>query len=467
MIRRPRSLTTTGVLILLLATAVAAAASVALLLTRNSVVIADTEVEFLTQRARALALGLRRSETGEWRLQLPRDLAGRFDPRYARSFYAVRDRSGHAILSSMDPVPGEVPMVLPNGDAEELATFRVRRGGMMLQGISVGVEVEGVPLVIQVADNIEHPDRIADDLSADFLGRVSWVVLPVFAALAAVAFGILRLCMRPIEALSRRAAALSGGDISERLPEEGTPRELLPLVRAMNAALDRAERAHAAQRSFTAEAAHQMRTPLAVLKTHAELIQDRRTGEKLGADVAALERIVEQLLALAEVDAAGNDPGGGAVDLAALAEAAVGFLDPLAARQGVDLVLDAPSGPVLVQGHEEPLYQAILNLLQNAIDHSPPGGTVRIGVRPPGTVEVADQGPGVPEHQRHLVFRRFWRAQSDRAGQRRGAGLGLAIVQRVAELHRGTVAVEASPGGGALFRLSMPAGDAMGGRAGA
>jgi len=459
MTRRPRSLTARGVLILLFATAAAAAAAVGLLFNRNSVVIADAEVEALATRANELALGLRRNEVGDWQLQLPRHVAGRFDPAYRRSFYAVRDQSGRPILSSMDPMPGEVPMVLPNSEVEELATFRVRRGGILLQGVSIPVAVEGTPLIIQVADNIEHPDRIVDDLSADFLRRVSWVVLPVFAALAVVAFATLRLCMRPIEALSRQAATLPDGRIGERLPEDGTPREILPLVSAMNAALERAERAYAAQRNFTAEAAHQMRTPLAVLKTHAELIQDRRAGEMLGADVVALERIVEQLLALAEVDAAENGSGSAPVDLAALAEAAMRFLDPLAARQGVDLMLEAPPDPVLVQGHEEPLYQAILNLLQNAIDCSPRGGTVSVRVQVPGTVAVADQGLGVPEHQRHLVFRRFWRAQSDRAGRRRGAGLGLAIVQRVAELHRGSVVVEPAPGGGACFRLSMPVGD--------
>ena len=453
-----------GVAVLLLATAVAAALSVGLLLNRHAVVVADTELEVLSGRAHALALGLKRSQSGEWRLQLPRDLAARFDPAYGRSFYAVLDGSGRIVASSMASAPGEVPLVLPNSELEEPTTFLVRRGGMVLRGASIPIEVQGTTLVVQVADNVRHPDIVTDDLSDSFLGRVSWVVLPVFAALAAVAFGTLRLCMRPIEELSKRAARLSGGGIGERLPEDGTPREIQPLVRAMNAALDRAERAHAAQRGFTAEAAHQMRTPLAVLMTHAELIQDRRAAEALGADIAALERIVDQLLALAEVDAARADRPGGPVDLAALARAAVDFLDPLAAGRGVDLALGAAAGPVLVRGHEEPLYQAVLNLLQNAIDHSPPGGAVRLSVREPGTVEVADQGAGVPEHQRHLVFRRFWRAPADCAGRRRGAGLGLAIVQRVAELHHGCVSVEAAPGGGALFRLAMPAGPPVVGR---
>ncbi|WP_149539564.1 sensor histidine kinase [Siccirubricoccus phaeus] len=453
--RRPRSLTATGVILLLLGTVGAAAASLGMLLARNSIFVADTEVESLTTRAQALALGLRRSEGGGWRLHLPRDLAVRFDPSNRRSFYAVRDGAGRALLSSMDSVAEEVPVVLPNSDLEEPASFQLRRGGMVLQGVSTPVEVEGERLVIQVADNMSHPDVLTDDLAANFLGQVSWVILPAFLALAAVAFGTLRLCLRPIERLSERAAALPRLGAGARLEEATTPREIQPLVRAMNEALDRAERAHAAQRHFTAEAAHQMRTPLAVLKTHAELIQDPQASRRLGADMAALERIVEQLLTLAEIDAAEGAENGAPVDLGLLAEAAVSFLEPLAARQEVELELAMPEAPVRVAGHEEPLYQALLNLLQNAIEHSPEGGRVRVAVVPPGSVEVADQGPGVPEQEKPLVFRRFWRARADRAGRRRGAGLGLAIVQRVAELHRGSVTVGDAPGGGALFRLSL------------
>lgn len=370
--RRPRSLTATGVAVLLLATMAAAALSIGLLLNRHAVVIADTELEVFSGRAHALALGLKRTPEGGWRLSLARELAARFDPAYRRSFYAVLDASGRTVASSMAAVPGEVPFVLPNSaELEEPTTFRVRRGDTVLRGASIPIEVEGTTFVIQVADNVRHPDVVTDDLSEGFLGRVSWVVLPVFAALAAVAFGTLWLCMRPIERLSRRAAELAGGG-GERLPEDETPLEIQPLVRAMNAALDRAGRE-------------------------------------------------------------------------------------------VELELDAPAGPVPVPGHEEPLYQAVLNLLQNAVDHSPPGGTVRLSVREPGTVEVADQGAGVPEHQRDLVFRRFWRARADRAGRRRGAGLGLAIVQRVAELHSGSVSVHAAPGGGALFRLAVPAGHPVAG----
>lgn len=456
---RARSITRTSIIILLCAVVVSALISVQLLLTRNTNVIAQTEIDNLVARAEALASSLRRNPQGSgWQLRLSRDLAARFDPNYRRSFYAILDRSGRPLLSSMDPVPGEVPFVIPNAESDEVATFRLRRGGMVLQGISLPVTVEDVPLVIQVADNVEHPDRLTDDVSNEFLWRVSWVILPVFAGLALVAVAMLRLGMRTVERLSRQAAMLASGPPSARLSEEGMPRELLPLVRAMNAMLARADHYGRVQREFTAEAAHQMRTPLAVLMTHAELVQDRRAGVLLANDVAALERIVEQLLALAEIDAVPQGEPGHPIDLLALAEAAAGFLRPLAERLDVALTLEAPDGRIVMTGHEEPLYQAVLNLIQNALDHSPAGETVHVTVRAPVILEVADRGSGIPTHQRQLVFRRFWKGGGERRGGRRGAGLGLAIVQRVANLHGGTVTILDNPGGGTLMRLTIGSG---------
>lgn len=453
---RPRSLARTGVIVLLAAVAMSAAASVLLLWTRNTNVIALTEAENLTARALAVAHSLQRGEAGEgWEIRLPQELAARFDPTYGRSFYAVLDVGGRPILSSMDPIPGEVPFIIPNADADEVATFRVRRGEMVLHGISVPVRVEGTPLVVQVADDVGHPDLLTDDIANEFMVRVTWVVLPVYAALGLIAVLTVRRFMRPIERLSKRANDLLTAPPGERLSEEEAPTELRSFVRSMNAMLARAEQLGAVQRQFTAEAAHQMRTPLAVLMTHAELIQDRRTGELLAADIGALERIVEQLLALAEIDAISADDPGKTVDLAVLADAAIGFVEPLAVRSGIALRLAAPAGPVEVPGHEEPLHQAILNLIHNAIEHSPAGGSVLISVSAPGCVEVSDQGPGIPPQQRQLVFRRFWRGPGERRGGKRGAGLGLAIVQRVAELHGGTVAVCESASGGALFRLDV------------
>lgn len=146
----------------------------------------------------------------------------------------------------------------------------------------------------------------------------------------------------------------------------------------MNAALDRAERAYAAQRSATAEAARQTRTPLVVLVTHAELMQGRRTAEALGADVAALERTVDQLLALAAVGGAQTGRPGEPVDLVALARLAANVPDPPAAKRGVDLASGAAPCPVLVLGHESPC-------MQNAI-------TAGSGARKP----IAEAGDVVP-----------------------------------------------------------------------
>ena len=119
-----------------------------------------------------------------------------------------------------------------------------------------------------------------------------------------------------------------------------------------------------------------------------------------------------------------------------------------------------PATRVTLPGQEEALAQAIANLLENAIGHAPEGSAVTLALRSEAglhVLDVSDAGPGIPEHERKLIFRRFWRARRRQDSRRRGVGLGLAIVQRAAVIHGGSVAVEEAPGGGALFSLRLPA----------
>lgn len=450
---RPISLVAKGLVALLVATALTAALAVALLMERNAVAVADAGLATYVDYANGIAQGLRRQDGQEgprWRLTLPPQVEPHFAASYGRAFYAVLDAEGVVVHSTF---PGGPP-IIPAEPQEEPSSFRIRRGQLELEGATVPVAIGGERLWVVVADDIGHPDVITDDIVERFLARVSWVVLPAFLLLAAASYGTLRLCLRPIEALSRRAAALRPG---ERLPAAETPVEIRPLADAMNLALDRAEQAYATQREFTAEAAHQMRTPLAVLMTHAALLEDPEAAAALQGDVQALERLVDQLLALAEIDAA-MDAGARrqAISLSDLAQDAAGFLSRLAAQRGVRLDCAVPEQPVVLQGHEEPVSQAIINLVQNALDHTPGGGHVQLRVRAPGIVEVEDDGPGVPEAIRQDIFKRFWSSRKQRGrGASRGTGLGLAIVQRTAELHGGAAEVETAASGGALFRLRL------------
>src|SRR5262249_7898826 len=239
-----------------------------------------------------------------------------------------------------------------------------------------------------------------------------------------------------------------------RLPVAGLPRELAPLVGAINAALDRLDEGFRAQRDFTADAAHQLRTPLAILAAHLDTMGDRAMAASLREDVARLSRLVGQRLLVWEREALPRKPEERA-DLSALAVEVAAVLGPLAFARRRDIAVLGAESPVVVHGNSDALHQALRNLVENGLAHTAEGTAVEISVRAdPPRLTVRDHGPGIAAADREKLFQRFWRA--DRSNSRR-AGLGLAIVQRIAAAHGAEAAVADAPGGGACFVIAFPA----------
>ncbi len=226
-------------------------------------------------------------------------------------------------------------------------------------------------------------------------------------------------------------------------------------------------RAFATERRFVADASHEIRTPTAIIRASAEVLQReelvRPEGRELAEDIVSeadrLGRLVEELLALAASERGALAADRRPIDLAEVAAATVRRAGPLAVEQG--LVLEGPPGdtPALpVLGDADRLVQLLLVLLDNAFRVSPAGGHVgvaadRVGRR--AQVAVSDQGPGVPADQRERIFEPFARLAGSRR-ESRGSGLGLAIARRIAEIHGGTLTVGDAPGGGARFVLDLP-----------
>jgi signal transduction histidine kinase len=270
--------------------------------------------------------------------------------------------------------------------------------------------------------------------------------------LAALIIGALTLRdgLRPLQRLARAAAGITPAVSERRLPLDDLPRELAPLVQSINAALDRLDQGFRAQRDFTADAAHQLRTPLAILAAHLDTLSDRSAAAPLREDVARMSRLVDQLLQVAELEALTLTPQERA-DLSALAREVAEALAPVALARRRDIAVNGASLPVPVHGNHDSLHQALRNLVENALHHTPEGTTVDIDVqaRPPG-ISVSDRGAGIAAEDRSKLFQRFWRA--DRSSGR-GAGLGLAIVQRIAAAHGTRVEVGEAAGGGAKFTI--------------
>lgn len=291
----------------------------------------------------------------------------------------------------------------------------------------------------------------ADVFVQEFLKEAAWT-FPLFAVVVlATVVVTVRTSLRPLKAASDLVKAINPATTSMRLVLTGVPTELRPLLAAINDALDRLERGFETQRRFTGDAAHELRTPLAILTSGLEELPDTEGILQLRHDVDRMTRLVEQLLRVARLDALPLDTSK-PVNLGEVATAVVEQLAPWAFALGRSIAYDPPKRSIIIAGDSDALASAIRNLVENAVHHTAKGTEVLVALTVPAAVRVTDRGTGVPEADREAVFSRFWRAP----GQvQPGAGLGLSIVAQVAQAHRGTVSIEDAPGGGASFVLRL------------
>jgi signal transduction histidine kinase len=385
---------------------------------------------------------------GTWTLDLPPALQDLYSQAVGRYAYAVLDDSGRVLFSSLKD---RSPIFSADPRSSAIAYLETRRGNAAVSGVSLVKEADGRRVWVQVGEDLAHRDVIIDDIVADFFKRVGWITLPMLLFLLAIDIVIFRRALRPLLNASEMAKKINPNRTDVRLPPEEIPKEILPLVQAVNQALDRLEAGFRMQREFTADAAHELRTPLTILRSRVDALADRGVSKALHQDIEGMARIISQLLDIAELESFSIDPHEKA-DLRTICAEVAEFAAPLALAKGKNIALSGSDAPVWVNGNPEMLSRAIRNLVENAINYAPPGTTVEIVVESGGIVRVLDEGPGIKEGERELIFQRFWRRDRRRTGN---AGLGLSIVQRIADTHAATISVENRPTGGANFSVSF------------
>jgi signal transduction histidine kinase len=315
--------------------------------------------------------------------------------------------------------------------------------------------------VIQVG----QPLAVREGLAAEAAWR-SVAPLAIAAPLVALLVGwLIGVSLTPLNRLVADVRRRGAG-LLEPLNSTGLPTEIAPLVGALNALLARLQSAFDAQRSFVADAAHELRSPLTALKLQLDLLKGApddaaRTSaiDQLGAGMERLRHLVEQLLVMARVEPGGAPLVLAEVDLAEVVRLAASDTVPLAAAQFTDIELDAPQ-PVLVRGDANALRILVRNLLDNAVRYA--GDHARVAVQVLDSHEavggallrIDDSGPGIPPQEREHVFDRFYRRES---GATTGSGLGLAIVRTIAESHGARIILDTAPLGGLRVELRFPA----------
>lgn len=376
-----------------------------------------------------------------------------------RDYAAARPGFSYAVIADGRVLPGSTP-VLTTALAR-LGPYLPRNGRLEMQaaGLSGKVRFATVSdrdLVVVTAGN-----RFRADDAPVFLPAYMPVILPMVGpALIGAIFVVplvVRRALRPLRAAGTAAGAIDVRSLDLRLPADGIPAEVAPFVGTINALLDRLDDGLRRQRRFTANAAHELRTPVAILRARVDGMPDSAAKQALIADCTRLAVLVDQLLDAARLeqhDVALDED----VDLVPLLRDLVADWAPMAIRSGRAIALEAGSVRATVRGNAAALRSAIANLVDNALRVEPDGGAVlvRLSVAARGsplTVHVVDHGPGIADADAAAVFEPFWRKDDHKPG----TGLGLAIVREIVSLHGGQVGHARTPGGGASFAIVLPA----------
>ncbi len=285
----------------------------------------------------------------------------------------------------------------------------------------------------------------------ELIEHVALPLVPLAGLLLLFNIVSVRRVLAPLRRAEAEVDGLDPDNMSLRLTVPGEPREVDTLVRSFNRALARLESSVLALRDFTASAAHELRTPLAIMQLSLERLPASAIKSELQTDADRMTRLVSQMLDLAQADAlVVKDPV--AVDLAAIGRDVVTQLAPKSFSAGSELTF-SDHGGAIAQGHAEAVFRIYRNLVDNALAHAPGATPIAVSAGPGPQLAVRDHGPGIPAADQTHLFERFWR--KDRSSSD-GAGLGLGIVKRLVDAHGGTIAIETPAGGGVLFRVQFP-----------
>lgn len=326
-------------------------------------------------------------------------------------------------------------------------------------------------LAIEISDSqmSEFISRFSDeayDVKTDF-GRKGWLItIAVTIVSAAIAYFVSGQALKPLRKLSQQAEKIDQDSISDIRLNEDTVKEFRQLSVSVNLMLDRLSESFATQRQFSGNAAHELRTPLAIMQTKLELFAAEHKNlegdmaELVRSQTEQLDRLSKLVHTLLEMSNLSSAPRSDRIELAPLVEEIITDLTPLASQN--DITMEQDCDNVVITGSDALIYRLVFNLIENAVKYNRRGGSVSVSVHKESSdvvVRVSDTGCGIPEEYRESIFQPFFRVDKSRSRQMGGVGLGLALVHEIAVLHGGSVRAEPGNKSGTVFIVTLPAGN--------
>lgn len=394
----------------------------------------DTLLSFARSLGRDLTIGQVTLQKGLDRLA---ELHGHFAIVAASGAVLASSSSKDAPLVPIDQADQRYFILPAHGDAPGLF------------GLSIRVSNLEPPVFVQVAFPRSH--LVFDSVLEEFVGDIAWIWIPFVLILLGTNVAIAEFTLRPLSRAAREAEEIGPASINARLSEDDMPPDVLAIVRAVNRALERLQGGYLTLERFAANIAHELRTPMAVIK--AELsVSDTALARNLERDFESMERLVNQLIDRARLGGLHFEEGD-RVDLCDVANRVGSFLAPIIIAKQRTIEVICPKEHVLVYGSGDFIFRGLRNLVENAVDHSPVETTLSVVVGEDRTITVLDRGPGFPDSKLDAVSRKIDRSNSDRSD---GLGLGLSIVDETMAAHGGQLILSNPSTGGACAVMTFP-----------
>jgi heavy metal sensor kinase len=358
--------------------------------------------------------------------------------------------------------PTEVPIFPASPETESYRKLKLS-GGKTLLIAALNFKSSGNPdYLVEFGELL---DPVETMLNRMFL-QLAWGLPLAIIIIAGGGYLLVRRALTPVEQIIRAAERITQHNLSERLPVSSTGDELERLSVSLNRMITRLDDAFQNSKRFVADASHDLRTPLTILRGELEdFAEDARLDsemrDRVGSmleEVVHLGKVVEQLFTLSRLDAGEAQTEWTRFDLTELAQTTAEQMNLLAVDKGISISCDA-NQPVLVNGNRVRLKQVVVNLLDNAIKYTPEKGAIQLrvhGVNGHAVLEVKDNGIGIPPEALPHIFERFYRVDKARSADSESAGLGLSIVKSICIAHDAEVEAQSSVGSGSCFRVKLP-----------